>query len=267
MGAPLITEEPYASSGTVPVYDADAHIAEPTSVWQEYTDPKYRDLVLQCRPVGDADSVFVEDRSMDTSAAPACIPNAYGTAVTWDDIVPGSYDPSERLKVMDGEGLAAALMFPSVHLMSGDISDGEVAAANARGYNRWMSDFVSENPDRLYGVGVTPLQSVDHAVAEIEFCADAGLTGVTFRPERYNGLELFSDDMDRVWSAAEDHDMTVAIHGSFGSKMKSFARTRYTNQFYVHMVCHPLEQMASLMEMVASGVLDAHPSLRGGFCE
>ena len=82
MGAPLITEEPYASSGTVPVYDADAHIAEPTSVWQEYTDPKYRDLVLQCRPVGDADSVFVEDQSMDTSAAPACIPNAYGTRQT-----------------------------------------------------------------------------------------------------------------------------------------------------------------------------------------
>ena len=122
MGAPLITEEPYASNGTVPVYDADAHIAEPTSVWEEYTDPKYRDLVMQCRPTGAADSVFVEDESMDTSAAPACIPNAYGTNVTWDDIVPGSYDPVERLKVMDAEGLAAALMFPSVHLMSGDIA-------------------------------------------------------------------------------------------------------------------------------------------------
>ena len=267
MGAPLITEEPYASNGTVPVYDAAAHIAEPTSVWEEYTDPKYRDLVMQCRPTGAADSVFVEDESMDTSAAPACIPNAYGTNVTWDDIVPGSYDPVERLKVMDAEGLAAALMFPSVHLMSGDIADGDVAAANARGYNRWMSDFVSENPDRLFGVGVTPLQSIDHAVAEIEFCAQAGLTGMTFRPERYNGLELFSDEMDRVWAAAEDHNMTVAIHGSFGSKMKSFARTRYTNQFYVHMVCHPFEQMASVMEMVASGVLDNHPQLRVGFFE
>ena len=40
--------------------------------------------------------------------------------------------------------------------------------------------------------------------------------------------------MDRVWAAAEDHNMRVAIHGSFGSKLKSFARTRVTNQFYVH---------------------------------
>ena len=101
MGAPLITEEPYASSGTVPVYDSDAHIAEPTSVWQEYTDPKYRELVMQCRPVGNLDSIFVEGSDIGTACAPACIPDAYGTEVTWDDIVPGSYDPAERLKVID----------------------------------------------------------------------------------------------------------------------------------------------------------------------
>ena len=267
MGGPLLTEEPYASTGSVPVYDADAHIAEPPSVWQEYTDPKFRELVMQCRPVGESDSIFVEDEGIGMSCAPACIPNAYGTEVTWDDIVPGSYDPAERLKVMDAEGLDAAVMFPSLHLLSGDISDADVAAANARGYNRWMADFVSENPNRLFGVGVTPLQSVDHAVAEIAACAEAGLMGVTFRPERYNGLELFSKEMDRVWSAAEDHDLTVAIHGSFGSEMTSFAKTRYSNQFYVHMVCHPFEQMASVMELVASGILDDHPRLRVGFFE
>jgi len=59
----------------------------------------------------------------------------------------------------------------------------------------------------------------------------------------------------------------VAIHGSFGSKMTSFARTRYTNQFYVHMVCHPFEQMAACMEIIASGVLDSHPGLRVAFFE
>ena len=267
MAGPLLTEEPYASAGTIPVYDSDAHIAEPPSVWQEYTDPKFRELVMQIRPEGKLDATYIEDKHSGFSPAAACILDAYGTDVTWDDIVPGSYDPVERIKVMDSEGLDAALMFPSIHLVAGDIADADVAAANARGYNRWMADFVSENPDRLFGVGVTPLQSVDYAVAEIAACAEAGLSGVTFRPERYNGLELFSEEMDRVWSAAEDHDLTVAIHGSFGSRMPSFARTRYSNQFYVHMVCHPFEQMASVMEMVASGVLDDHPRLRVGFFE
>jgi predicted TIM-barrel fold metal-dependent hydrolase len=33
------------------------------------------------------------------------------------------------------------------------------------------------------------------------------------------------------------------------------------------MVCHPFEQMACVMEIVASGVLDKHPGLRVGFFE
>ncbi|MEL7155277.1 MAG: amidohydrolase family protein [Actinomycetota bacterium] len=260
---------PVRTDQHTPVYDADAHICEPPSVWTDYCDPEFRDLVLRAEPRADGtDAVWVEGEDTGTSAAPACIPGAYGNPdVTWADIVPGSYDPAERLKVMDDEGLDAALMFPSLDLLAGDIQRPEVAAANARAYNRWMADFVAEDRQRLYGMGVCPLQSVDAAVAEIAFMAENGLTGLTFRPERYQGMELFSPEMDRVWSAAEDHDLTVAIHGSFGSQMESFAKTRYRNQFYVHMVCHPFEQMASVMEVVASGILDDHPRLRVGFFE
>ncbi len=260
---------PIKTEDRTPVYDADAHICEPTSVWTEYCDPEYRDLILQAG-LTDAgrDNLFVEGKATGTSAAPACIPGSYANPdITWDDILPGSWDPAERLEVMDAERLDAALMFPSLDLLAGDITRPDVAAANARAYNRWMADFIAVNPERLYGMGVCPLQSVDAAVAEIAFLAQHGFTGLTFRPERYNGLELYSPEMDRVWSAAEDHDLTVAVHGSFGSKMTSFARTRYTNQFYVHMVCHPFEQMASVMEVVASGILDDHPRLRVGFFE
>src|SRR5690606_24263587 len=129
------------------------------------------------------------------------------------------------------------------------------------------ADFVAADPGRLYGIAVCPLQDVDAAVAEVERVAGLGLSGITFRPERYGGRALYSGETDRGWSAAECADLTVAIHGSFGSKMPSFARTRYANQFFVHMVCHPFEQMACVMEVVASGVLDAHPGLRVGFFE
>lgn len=260
---------PTKTADHTPVYDADAHICEPPSIWTEYCDPKYRDLIIRAdvAPNGK-DSLFANGEATGASAAMACIPDAYGTDVTWDDIVPGSYDPAARLGVMDDEGLDAALMFPSLDLLTGEIADADVAAANARAYNRWMIDFVDEDRERLFGMGIIPLQSVDAAVEEIAFIAEGGLTGITFRPERYNGLELYAEEMDRVWSAAEDHDLTVGIHGSFGSKhMTSFARTRYDNPFFVHMVCHPFEQMASVMEVCASGILDDHPRLRIGFFE
>lgn len=251
------------------VWDADAHICEPPSVWEEYADPAFRDQVVQVRRHPDGrESLFCGGEDTGTNAAPACIPGAYANPHTsWDAILPGSYDPHERLKVMSAEGLDRAVFFPSLWLLSGDVAEPKAAAASARAYNRWMADFVSVDRQRLYGIGVCPLQDVDLAVAEIEAVAAAGLSGITFRPERYNGLELYSAEMDRVWSAAEDANLSIGIHGSFGSKMPSFARTRYSNQFYVHMVCHPFEQMASVMEVIASGVLDNHPGLRVGFFE
>ena len=130
---------------------------------------------------------------------------------------------------MDDERLDVALMFPSLDLLAGDITRADVAAANARAYNRWMADFVSEDPiaalrrwECVRCNRSTPRSTRSRSWPR------SGLTGLTFRPERYAGLELYSPEMDRVWSAAEDHDLTVAIHGSFGSKMKSFAKTRYS---------------------------------------
>jgi predicted TIM-barrel fold metal-dependent hydrolase len=252
-----------------PVYDTDAHICEPPALWQEYCDPAYRDLVLRAEAGPTSkDTMWVNGECRDTRISQACIPGAYGDSTkTWDDITPGSYDPAARLEVMDAEGLDIALIFPTLALLSGDIERGDVAAANARAYNRWITDFVAHDQERFYAVGVLPLQSVDAAVEEVTFIAEQGLSGVTFRPERYHGLELFSPEMDRVWAAVEDADLLVGIHGSFGSRMPSFASTRYDNPFDVHLVCHPFEAMASVMEIVASGILDDHPRLRVGFIE
>lgn len=259
----------HAADAAAEVWDADAHICEPPAVWQDYADPAFRDRVLQVHCHADGhETLFCGGKDTGTNAAPACIPGVYANPqASWRDILPGSHDPDERLKVMSQEGLDRAVFFPSLWLLSGDVSDGPTAAASARAYNRWMADFVSVDRERLFGIGVCPLQDVDAAVAEIEAIAASGLHGVTFRPERYNGLELYSEEMDRVWSAAEHAGLSVGIHGSFGSKMPSFARTRYSNQFYVHMVCHPFEQMASVMEVLASGILDRHPGLRVGFFE
>ena len=251
------------------VWDSDAHICEPHSVWEHYAEPAFRELVMQVGKSADgSETMKVAGEDLRATVAPACIPGALSNPkVTWDDILPGSWNPDERLRVMDQEGLDHAVFFPSLYLIAGDITDSAIAAANARAYNSWMADFISVDRDRLKGIGVCPLQDVDFAVTEIERMADLGLSGMTFRPERYNGLELFSDRMDRVWSAAEAANLSVGIHGSFGSRMPSFARTRYTNQFFVHMICHPFEQMAAAMEIIASGVLDKHPGLRVGFFE
>ena len=254
-----------------PVVDSDGHIVEPPAVWQEYAEAAYRDLVIQVRPTSSGDELWIEGRPRPgVNPAPTCHPGAFSdpdTPVRWADLLPGGFDPAARVAVLDEEGFARAVFFPSIYLLSGDIEDPAVAAANSRAYNNWIADFCAAAPDRLFAFGIAPLQDVGEAVREVERAAGLGLRGVTIRPERYHGLAVDAPECEPFWAAAQDHDLTVVFHGSFGSRMPSFATTRYTNMFFTHMVCHPFEQMAAMMDTICGGVLDRFRRLRVGFFE
>ncbi len=256
------------------VIDGDGHICEPESVWKDYTRAAFRDRVLQVKTEDGHSYVSIEGstRGIGGGAGPAqaCIPGGMepGNTLTWADILPGSWDPHARLKVLDEEGIDQALFFPSIHLLWGDIKDPEVAAETCRAYNDWMSDFCKVDSNRLFGMGIIPLQNVDLAVKEARRMARLGLRGFILRPERFNDLALFDAACDPLWEIAVGDGLSVGIHGSFGSRMKSFSTGRYQgNVFYDHMIAHPFGQMAVVMDMIAGGVLDRFPKLRVGFFE
>ena len=258
------------------VIDADGHICEPPVVWEKYAEPAYRDAVLQIRAQGRPyGELFHEGRSVVARSglanpARACIPGAMRpeVEVTWDDILPGSYDPAARLEVMEAEGIDRALLFPTIYLLWGDVRDPRVAAATCRAYNAWIGDFCRHEPARLFGMGIVPLQDVGLAVAEARRLAGLGLRGFVIRPERFNGLALYDARCDPLWEVAQGDGLAVAVHGSFGTRMPGFATERYAdNVFFEHMVAHPFGQMAALMDIVAGGVLERFPRLRVGFFE
>jgi predicted TIM-barrel fold metal-dependent hydrolase len=258
------------------VIDADGHICEPRFVWTDYAEKKYRDDVLQLRKLTRPyEELFYEGHAGSQTKGPgnparACVPGGLDPArnVTWDDILPGSWDPAARLKVMEEEGIDQALFFPSIYLLWGDIQNAKVAAATCRAYNNWMGDFCKHQSDRLFGMGIIPLQDVEEAITETARIAKLGLRGIIVRPERFHGLALFDEKCDRLWATAQDLNLSVGVHGSFGSDMESFASGRYDeNMFFEHMVAHPFGQMAAVMDFVAGGVLQKFPNLRVGFFE
>ncbi len=256
------------------VIDADGHICEPEIVWTEYTQAKYRERVLQVRTLEGRSHLCIEGRVQiaGSAAGPAeaCIPGGLepGRRVIWADILPGSHDPRARLEVLDEEGIDQALLFPSIYLLWGDIREPALAAESCRAYNDWISDFCREDPTRLFGMGIVPLQDVELAVAEAKRLAGLGLRGLVVRPERFNGLALYDPRCDPLWAVAQADDIAVGVHGSFGTRMPGFAVGRYDdNLFMEHMVAHPFGQMAAVMDVIAGGVLDRFPGLRVGFFE
>ena len=110
--------------------DADGHILEPPDLWERYLDPKFRDRAL--RIVRDADGLEELEiggrRSTRTSKGMPSLLGVMGapdlmtiprdperTYVT--EAAYGSFDPAERLRLLDAEGLDAAVLYPTLGLL------------------------------------------------------------------------------------------------------------------------------------------------------
>ena len=167
------------------VVDADGHILEPLDLWDKYIDPKFRDraprivkgengkerLVIEEHAVGDG------QRGIGRIGAVGARQGVVeADTMAYKDGKPGGFDPHKRIPDMDADGIDAAFLYPSLGLFSGAIHDPELAAATCRAYNRWLADYCKPYPDRLFGVAMLPLQSVDLAIDEMRFAKkEAGL--------------------------------------------------------------------------------------------
>src|ERR671926_318370 len=70
-----------------------------------------------------------------------------------------------------------------------------LAAAMCRAYNRWLADYCKPYPDRLFGIAMLPMQSVDLAIEEMRFARKSlGMRGGFLRPNPYNGRMLNHPD-------------------------------------------------------------------------
>jgi predicted TIM-barrel fold metal-dependent hydrolase len=254
------------------VIDADGHICEPPALWKEYVATRHRAETIRVeRDRHGQDWLWINGaQRKNLPPAAACIPTGMDdpkNIPTWDQILPGSYDGKARVAVLDEEGIERSLLFPSLYLLVGDIEHADVAEAACHGYNEWIADMCRDGSGRLDAVGVVPLQNVAAAAREAEHVAKLGLKGVCFRPERYRGLALYDEALKPFWEIVAGNGLFAAVHGSFGSLMASFASSRYQNNFFVHMICHPFEQMAACLDIIAGGVLERHPNLRVAFLE
>src|SRR5438445_8392764 len=154
------------------VVDADGHILEPLDLWDKYIDPEFRGR----RPRSGIDEngkerLSVEGKLLGNPRGIGSL-GAVGVrqgAVKLDSLKyvegrKGGFDPHARIVDMDLDGIDAAFLYPSIGLFSGAIADPKLAASACRAYNRWLADYCAPYPDRLFGVAMLPMQSIDAAI-------------------------------------------------------------------------------------------------------
>jgi predicted TIM-barrel fold metal-dependent hydrolase len=259
------------------VIDADGHILEPFELWQKYTDPKYRDraprlvedgdgkrrLIIEERAAGDPQRGFGSIGGIGARQG-----EVKATELKYEEGRPGGFDPHKRIPDMDLDGIDAAFLYPSVGLFAGAVQDPDLSAALCRAYNRWLADYCSPYPDRLFGVAMLPMQSVPHAIEEMRFARkELGFKAAFLRPNPYNNKMIDHPDYEPFWAAAEDVDMAIGFHEGGSSGMPTVGIDRFESRAARHIVSHTMEMMLACLAVIWGGVCERHPKIRIAFLE
>jgi hypothetical protein len=173
------------------VIDSDDHILEPLTLWDDYIDLPFRERAPKV--VVDTDGkqrLLIEEqvlgsrRGMGGLGGVGARQGAVSAeTMSYEERRPGGFDRRKRIPDMDLDGIDAALLYPSMGLFAGAVHDPALAGAMCRAYHRWLADYCKPYPDRLFGIAMLPMQSVDHAIAEMRFARrELGFRGGFLRP-------------------------------------------------------------------------------------
>jgi len=266
------------------VIDADGHVLEPADLWLRYMDGSCRGRAP--RLIEDEcglQRLIVEGRLFPRhhyglngagSAGEPVVPPAIA-AKKYEDGKRGGFDPKERLKDMDLEGIDIAVLFPTLGMFLSGIKDIRLAEETSIAYNNWLSDYCSVNPRRLKGYAHIPLQEVKTAVKEMRRAvAELGMVGVYLRPNPYFGRNLDDPDYTPLWQAVEELGIPIALHeGGNGplpvagaDRYEQYSKTSY-NHFISHIVSHPFEQQLACTTLICGGVFERFQGLKVIFME
>src|SRR4029453_6832691 len=102
---------------------------------------------------------------------------------------------------------------PSVGLFAGAVKEPGLAAAMCRAYNRWLADYCRPYPDRLFGVAMLPMQSIEAAITEMRFArSQLGMRAAFLPPTPYNDRMLHHPDYEPFWREVEELDVAIGLH-------------------------------------------------------
>jgi predicted TIM-barrel fold metal-dependent hydrolase len=214
---------------------ADDHMIEPRHLWVDRVPARYKDSCPRIVEKDGREAWLYEDELTyipmgSCRALPgfseAGYPPAPGTA-RYDEIRPGCYDPVERIKDMDTDGVWGQLCFPNYARFAGhrfflNVKDGDLALACLKTYNDYLLDeWCATDPARLYGAAILPLNDIDLAVAELERVIGKGARAIAFseNPTVLGLPSVHTDHWDPLWAIAQEARVPVCTHIGSSSRL------------------------------------------------
>lgn len=245
------------------VVDADAHVIEGRELIAELME-RFPDKIRFSEP-GDGDTaLYIEGRPYPQSRGPGAGCRAEEGMCL--DRGANPFSPEGVLADADKDGIDRLVFFPSAALGLPGFVDQQFAADFARAYNRWMAGYCRQGRGRFFGAALVPIEDVPVAIEVMREAKKLGLV-VTMIPAVLRERNLDHPDLDPFFSAAEELDMPLGIHGAPGIHLPKLGTERFDNYLKVHVISFPFDMMVASTALILGGVLERHPKLRVALLE
>ncbi len=276
--------------------DIDNHYYEPLDACTRHLDPAFAQRGVQVVQkgkravvlIGEKVSHFIPNPTFNPVAKPGCLdlyfrgrmPDGVSrkTLMEVEPLPPEHQDRDARIARIDAQGLAGAVMLPTMGVGLEEALHQDIPAmlATLEAFNRWLEeDWGYTYQGRLFAVPMISLAQPDVAVTEVERVLAAGARMIHVRPAPVpdghgGGRSLGHPSHDPVWARIAEAGVPVAFHlGDSGyhkmsamwggsATLEAFGRTNVLAKVVVgDRAIH--DAMASL---IIDGVFDRHPRLR-----
>jgi uncharacterized protein len=227
-----------------PVFDCDAHINDPTPIW-DYVPASKKDLVRQTYWRGENEAWLNGTEAVMgggnghfyPSYNPICIAGPQMNKKIMrrlNTMIPlteeqrayvhhdGAIDAKARIKEMDLMGIDQVLVIPTMVIMHLPfVKNDEGLDVFCQAYNDFLVDWCAEVPDRLYGAALLPVQDPVRTAKEIFRAKELGHPVGLIRPidaeakypnEVKQAMMQGGGDYDEVFRAFEDSGMVLGMH-------------------------------------------------------
>jgi predicted TIM-barrel fold metal-dependent hydrolase len=258
----------------LPIIDSDGHVMEPFTLWQERLPTEYRDMAWQRIRIDGLDRVqfFGQPTRFEWSLGSLCTPGSLSAAgrlnIDLDtEVDRGIDDPVRRLALMDEQGIAVSVLFPTLTLGLDDVPDLGFVNASAHAYNTWIRDFTRSDPIRLRWAAVLPLTDLAWARSELEWAISEGAATIMLSPiPTPGGQSLGSEDLDPLWARLTEAGLPAVVHAANPASPTLGIVQHLANRHQWQMGV-PFQLQLAVMHVIDGGTLERFPELRVGFFE
>ena len=260
---------------------ADDHAQEHPRVWtSRMSKTKWGERIPQLREEsGGAQYWSVDGRRIDlpgVALAGAALDDRTRSARRWDEVPAAAYDPNERLRAMDRDGVDYSVLYPVVAGLAGEtfarIDDPELEVDCVRAYNDWLVEEWAAVSPRFVPQCIVPLWPPEAAAAEIRRAVAKGHKGVVYpaSPMELRAVSHINDAAyDPIWAACEELGVPLCFHSGASRKIQMTPGPSFPPAAAAAFrdITRSVSSIAVLANFILSRILHRFPKLKVVFAE